>query len=794
MTPMTRSPAPRRAAAAPRSTSQFPRFVPLGLLTALTAILLAGPLLSGGSRIVSAEGTDIFVHFFASRDFGFGEMRHGNFPLWNPHVFSGAPYFGALQSALLYPPNFLFLLLPTSAAINWSVALHLALLGWFFCVWARGHGCSETAAAVAGCCLVFGGTVFPHIYAGHLSNVCTMAWAPLIFAALDRLVDGPFRVRWWCLGALGVAMQMLSGHIQYAFYTALAAGLYALGRVIAQRPPWDVLVWLLLLYPAGAVLAAPQLVAAAAMAQEILRQDALPYEFASMFGFPPENLITAVVPEFFGNRLPPEYWGRCYLWEMSLFLGVSGLLFAGVAIARGRDRAVWVLVACFAALALVAFGRNTPLYRPLYDWFPGISRFRGISKFTFQAALFFCLLIARGFDCLRVQPKVQRPAAWAMLAVGLLLLAGWAWAGQADWRAIVMAVLAKGESYLNPQAAASPEFLRSVAASASRSFAFSAGAAFALSGALFFGRRLRWQPQILAGIAALELVRFAVAWNASFDPQDARRPALREFISDRDGEYRVLQLATPHNTQLLGGYDIWGYDPAVPARYGQLMTFLQGGNPRAATQYVEFRNLDPLMSLFRLRYAFVPAPGDMRVAEAPTPPLPQTLLLTDYRVASDRWKVLDMLREPGFDPKRTVILETVPRPVPAVGGEAGTVRITARSTDSMDVEAALPAPAIMLITDCYSPHWRAAAIGGGSQRTYEVLPGDFALRAIPLTAGHHRFRIEYRVPFLGPAWAVSAAAWAGLVVALATARRPTGTGRSNPLGIRFFAHRQPGGR
>jgi uncharacterized membrane protein YfhO len=59
------------------------------------------------------------------------------------------------------------------------------------------------------------------------------------------------------------------------------------------------------------------------------------------------------------------------------------------------------------------------------------------------------------------------------------------------------------------------------------------------------------------------------------------------------------------------------------------------------------------------------------------------------------------------------------------------------------VEADLPRPAILLITDAFSNGWRAKPLEGSAQRAYQVLPANYVLQAVPLSAGHHRIQLEY---------------------------------------------------
>ena len=121
-------------------------------------------------------------------------MKSGHLALWNPHCFCGAPFFGNFQSALLYPLNFLYLLLPLSAAINSTIALHVFLGGVFTFYWARRRGLHSLACLLAGMMFMLCGPHFLQIQAGHLPNLCTLIWAPL-FVPRHRTVDRPGRGR-----------------------------------------------------------------------------------------------------------------------------------------------------------------------------------------------------------------------------------------------------------------------------------------------------------------------------------------------------------------------------------------------------------------------------------------------------------------------------------------------------------------------------------------------------------------------------------------------------------------------
>src|SRR5262245_28517631 len=80
-----------------------PTLISLLLLVVLVLAFFGDVLFAGNGRALGAPGTDNWKLFIAWRAFGFGELAHGHNPLWNPHTYSGAPYFGGMQSGLLYP-------------------------------------------------------------------------------------------------------------------------------------------------------------------------------------------------------------------------------------------------------------------------------------------------------------------------------------------------------------------------------------------------------------------------------------------------------------------------------------------------------------------------------------------------------------------------------------------------------------------------------------------------------------------------------------------------------------------
>ena len=181
----------------------------LFLAFALALFLLPPDFLIGTAR------ADLGQQFLAWRAFAAASLRAGHWPLWNPYNYAGEPFLGGFQSAVFYPANVLFLIFPLCRAANLSLLVHLFILAAGMYRWAARRGVHPLAAGLAGLLLALSGPVFPHLYAGHLSNLSTLAWAPWIFDGLEDWTRGGTR-RSLLLASAAVCLQILAGQMQYA--------------------------------------------------------------------------------------------------------------------------------------------------------------------------------------------------------------------------------------------------------------------------------------------------------------------------------------------------------------------------------------------------------------------------------------------------------------------------------------------------------------------------------------------------------------------------------------------------
>jgi len=183
------------------------------LLVALALLLVARPLLHR-EVFTFRDHTDYFQPL---RWYTATSLQAGRLPLWNPYNASGEPWLANPQTAVFYPPAWLFLALPFETAYMLYLALHLALLGCgAFVLFARRR--SPGAALIGATALMVCGPTLSLLDVQN--NLTTFAWIPLvIWCGLARV-----SARW---SAAAIAMSFLAGE---PFFAAVGALIFVLVR------------------------------------------------------------------------------------------------------------------------------------------------------------------------------------------------------------------------------------------------------------------------------------------------------------------------------------------------------------------------------------------------------------------------------------------------------------------------------------------------------------------------------------------------------------------------------------
>ena len=436
---------------------------------------------------------------------------------------------------------------------------------------------------------------------------------------------------------------------------------------------------------------------------------------------------------------------------MCLFIGVSGLALAVFGALCGRRETRHGLSFLAVVLLVFALGEHTPVFWLLYHCVPGFNRFRCNAKFIIEASLFMAMLAGIGLDCLFQSPRRSKWLALG-LVVASLLVGGTAFgvktaarhSEQATtwWSRVMLDVYHTQESYLPAKTYKEPVFVKQAGDFASK-WLFVAASEFLILGVLVLGAGLsRRAIYAVALMAIAEVFLFARSSLTTFDLSATEAPKLKAFLDQHPGDYRVFYGRTSNIAMWMGKEDVWGYAPLVLKRYAEFMAFTEGQSVEEATQYLEFSQFHRLHAMLRWKYALLPAEEGDRILTAPAV-MPRFQSISEYHVIKDRDEILRAMASPFFDPQQQVILETEPHPAPVSPAKGGMVEVLDSSANQMTITVDVSQPAILLITDAYSAGWRARPLSGSVQRSYQVLPANYVLQAIPLSQGHHHLRLEY---------------------------------------------------
>jgi hypothetical protein len=359
------------------------------------------------SGLILARG-DTFLYFYPYWQAATDALRDGRLPLWNPHLFLGAPLLANSQMGFFYPLNWpLWYWLPVPYAVSATILIHLWIAGiGTYLAARRSLALSPAAAFLAATLFALGGYLTAQVE--HVNQLQGLAWLPWFFVVLggvknyadgaDKTAKSAQSVQSLILVSLLFALQLGAGHTQTAFISGVGAGLWLL--VAGPLRPRAVLarLWPLAAGAAlAAVIAAAQLLPTLELTSFSSRQGGLSLN---------EALSFSLHPLLAGQALLPGY-SRALFSEYVAFLPLTALLLAGGMIWSWRTRPAlrpWLLLT--AAGLLFALGQFNPFYW-LLAHLPGFGYFRAPARWLVLYALGAALLAGAGWDSWRTGKMIK---------------------------------------------------------------------------------------------------------------------------------------------------------------------------------------------------------------------------------------------------------------------------------------------------------------------------------------------------------------------------------------------------
>lgn len=715
---------------------------------------------------------DLYKYYYQMYHYAAEQIGQGQFPLWNPWQSCGQPFMATHQCGLFYPPNIVYLLMPTHMALGTAFLLHLVLAGMFTYLCARGFGISAYGSLLAAITFMFAGHITYHI--GEPSNFYCAAWTPLMLYLTKRICDSPCAKNMLLL-AIFSCVQFMAGfeqHYVYTLYLMLGYVIFHFIREIRRsNAPADQVRLGAYLALAGILtigLSAVQLIPTAEMVL-LSGRSGHSLSDAQIVGLREFLSIGTgydmTFQNFFLSLLDPSRGMFSYNYA-----GMLSLVLLPAAIRNGRQRGnvmylAIMLLSCFA-VAMIDWGGWTWVLR-----IPTVAMFRVPYRVMFVSALCFGLLAGIGWDRLvdcenALVGKTNRflggPLPLLILLVGLPLVWMIVWR-ERDGAARTLYV----------------------------------ALAFSL---LFFALRWGRTGAIRAGLlVGMVLTLFVDLSSGAFKPLvfPMRNPEVFqeldkawEFIRENQGPYRSYFQFAHFDPKHMGIAEKYGqikhvraitdYEPLASQKLKDFMLLAQRRPfPEQSIFYGRFSALHPemvrlrMLDLMSTRFFLVHRPFISDEILAPgqeawwsSPPgtfklvheepnvrvfenssaLPRAFVTHNYRVIESPEAMLKELDSATFDPMEEVLLAEAPeqhrRAMPGrldLPETSADVAFLLDDPEDVRIRVVSERPGFLVLADSHYPGWKATVNG-------EPLPihrANYMFRAVRIKEGESTVRFSY---------------------------------------------------
>jgi hypothetical protein len=712
-------------------------------------------------------------------------IQHGIMPFWNPYIYCGNPLMANMQSAVFYPLNIFYHVLPAVLAVKITTYIIFTVMALFTYAFIRLYKASEEGSFLAAVVFAFG--FYSMAKAVEFAEINVMGWMP---AALyfTKMCSGSGKIRDLFMISFMLCLSLLGGHAQFFIYVWLIfsvffiyENIYMTGRSVPDCIKDFFIINIILLG-----LSSIQLLPTARFI--LLSKRAVGgLGYASvMSGFLSfDHIVTFIFPFLTG-----------IFSKQSGFLNWFGLVNAGIlpilfmvlgAFMIKETRLRLFLISAFTLFLLLTFIGRMPFYSALFHMLPFLGSINYQSKAILGLFFIMCLLFAKGFDELFSRPGKELK--------GFMLFSYISFA--AVFIAYICAELYKNNIMI---------FYRKI---------FAPGASFeSVYSAVQSYDRLLFNFMLFVVIFAAAVLIIHIAGNETRRGTGIKTAAVavslislftfqhwEEFIYY---DPAVLFTKTKQMDFITNKSSIGQSRILAPGRYNRfslqvdtatvndLVYYYQDTFSPNFPMYYRLKNADGFDSLFPGDFAFfkgcfnvtetpwtMPAfslfsakyvasiakindknlklvsPGYSNIYENSNYLPPAFMIGCPFEAAAvDRDKAREMLSKPYFNPLKTLIMEKQDADPknPAAGlvnlekqaGDPGKKEVSLSMPDpnTYVVKTSSPVAGVLVLTDNYYPGWKAYVDGIETK----ILKVDITFKGVFLGAGSHEVRFKYSPP------------------------------------------------
>jgi hypothetical protein len=771
------------------------------ILVLFTLIFFLKPLLNPSQILYSPFSDLISADLFWKYVMHDSFQRFWEIPLWNPYTFSGMPFLAHHFSKMLYPLNFPFFIFDNAETLfNYLYPLHFFLAGLFMYFFVRVLEVGRFGSFVASIIYVFNGHYVMFIYAGLPNELPLMAFLPLALYLFELSVKRE-KFFYAILSGLSLSMIILGAHTQKTFYGFLFFLVYAIFRTIVlaksegPTPSYKIALFSISAILIGVLVAMAQILPSLEILEYSSRAGGIDYDFASSGSFPPWQLVSIVIPNFFGTLLHENYWGNYPFWQLSIYIGILPIILLLFAFLK-RNLSAYFFGGTALLSLLFAFGKYTPFHHALYQIVPFFDTLRGPSRSMFFFVFSLAILSAFGAQHLtEIKSQSSLRIAKKIIIGGTLLLA--------FSFALFLGTLFFKETIINY----GNELLESKYSNTVhtlRPFEYYQGKIdssfqeiqqgllkFLVILSLSLLALFMWNGQRIS-LAALKIfiviLIIADLWGYSMPFIMMRDPSLAypsislpTYVEKDPSMFRVFDLsslslpqatAVRHGIQLAGGYD-----GMILGDYQEYATIMGGETPKLSTvipissirhhAMLDLLNVKYLVSTREIsdegyalektfevldytnneQHVFFERPpedplftffGKKQVhVYKNTDVLPRAFVVGNS-IVTQRSNILGILQSRDFNPRNLAVLERALQG--KIASEFKEAEILFYSPNKLIVRTDLDAPGLLVLSEVWYPGWKALDNG---QKT-EIYRANYLFRAVYLEKGEHTVEFAFQ--------------------------------------------------
>ena len=694
-------------------------------------------LLVPSNAFLQDQSTEFLPFFLEAKR----QLLSGTFPLWNPFIFTGTPLWANTQSALMFPLNVFHYVLPAPLGFTVSSLLKLFFGCFFTYVFIRRIHLSHWPAMFAG--IAFGFCSFTVFWLNHPHTNVTIL-IPLCFYMVERLLASANSRNMWLYGMV-VALTLIAGHVEIAFLTAAATGLYYLLRLIQLKQLSFKNLWLFFVVNFYGLMLAAILVLPFV---EFLFHTAIWSErsVVEQLHVPAAGLINLLL----GNLFVFDGWPKDQIGFHAFrpYVGAVGLPLVLFALLKEFKQAWPFLIVVVCSLA-IAFGIN-----PFYWLVKSLPIFNHIPLFYFSVLAGFGLavLAAMGLHhCLNT--GVSKKYSLIMFAVivgvcGLLRL---------FWDVGGLAQFVQSEQLL---VSAVHEKITIVF--------------YLLSLVLLLmwslSRMKRTVSVVLCLLVFADLFWHGFGWNPVVKMEHAlpqETPAALAFIKKQKPPFRTAAYDTilkPSTNMLVQVHDVRGYDVPVIDRYHHFFNEALKGND--TYWYYDLFNYDvavlPYFDMLNVRYLLSKKDLSNQLPDYIEPVYQDDIYIYQNHAAMglayvvnhvqwvetakealaavlknkenlSHWLVLEGTQEESIEYQDKTANNSKPK---------HHIKYKNISAQSIDLQVNVAQATWLVLSQAYYPGWVATVDGEET----DIFAANYVLQAIKIPAGTHHVSFKYQ-PF-----------------------------------------------